>query len=204
MLQARPTFFSAEPLRLHRVGWGASVQICFLINLNLGHSRTFTELSWSFVILCFGSLSCWKIRPSPTEAGYHHGCIAAFIFPSTPTGFPLPAAEKRPLSMMLPPPCFTVETVLAWFPADMTLCIQAIEFDLCFIGPENYISRGLRVFQLPFVCVWYPGLVGGALQKWFVHVMLLDNAGKTTWNFPVSCWKWNNYLKNWVSAVVFQ
>ncbi len=33
-------------------------------------------------------------------------------FPSIATSRPLPAAEKHPHSMMLPPPCFTVGTVL--------------------------------------------------------------------------------------------
>ncbi len=47
--------------------------------------------------------------------------LAAFIFPSIATSRPVPAAEKHPHSMMLPPPCFTVGTVLdrwwasAWF-----------------------------------------------------------------------------------------
>ncbi len=38
--------------------------------------------------------------------------LAAFIFPSIATSRPVPAAEKHPHSMMLPPPCFTVGTVL--------------------------------------------------------------------------------------------
>ncbi len=35
-----------------------------------------------------------------------------FIFPSIATSRPVPAAEKHPHSMMLPPPCFTIGTVL--------------------------------------------------------------------------------------------
>nr|XP_020466496.1 chloride channel protein 1 [Monopterus albus] len=35
----------------------------------------------------------------------------------------------------------------AWFPPDMMLGIQAREFDLCFIRPESFVSRGLRVLQ---------------------------------------------------------
>ena len=38
----------------------------------------------------------------------------------------------------------------AWFPPDMTLGIQAKEFNLCFIRPENFVSHGLRVLQVPF------------------------------------------------------
>jgi len=35
-----------------------------------------------------------------------------FIFPSIATSRSVPADKKHPHSMMLPPPCFTVETVL--------------------------------------------------------------------------------------------
>ncbi|KAK3506956.1 hypothetical protein QTP70_033148, partial [Hemibagrus guttatus] len=38
----------------------------------------------------------------------------------------------------------------AWFPPDMTLVIQAKEFNLCYIRPENFVSHGLRVLQVPF------------------------------------------------------
>ena len=37
--------------------------------------------------------------------------FAPFIFPSILTSLPVPAAEKHPHSMMLTPPCFTVEMV---------------------------------------------------------------------------------------------
>ena len=38
----------------------------------------------------------------------------------------------------------------AWFPPDMTLGIQAKEFNLSFIRPENVVSHGLIVLQVPF------------------------------------------------------
>ncbi|KAK3574640.1 hypothetical protein QTP86_011548 [Hemibagrus guttatus] len=38
----------------------------------------------------------------------------------------------------------------AWFPPDMTLVIQAKVFNLCCIRPENFVSHGLRVLQVPF------------------------------------------------------
>ncbi|KAK3557583.1 hypothetical protein QTP70_030513, partial [Hemibagrus guttatus] len=38
----------------------------------------------------------------------------------------------------------------AWFPPDMTLAIQAKEFNLCFLRPENFVSHDLRVLQVPF------------------------------------------------------
>ena len=78
--------------------------------------------------------------------------MAAFIFPSTLTSLLVPAAEKHPHSLMLPPPCFTVGMVMSSdsFPPDITLDIQAEELNLRFIRPENFISHGLRVFQVPF------------------------------------------------------
>ena len=37
----------------------------------------------------------------------------------------------------------------AWFLPDVTLGIQAKEFNLGFIRPENFVSHGLRV-EVPF------------------------------------------------------
>ncbi len=99
--------------------------IGFKSGIWLGHSRTVTELLWShsFVILavCLGSLSCWKVNLRPSLRSWALWrrfssrislYLAAFIFPSIATSRPVPAAEKHPHSMMLPPPCFTVGTVL--------------------------------------------------------------------------------------------
>ncbi len=75
-------------------------------------------LSWA---VCLGSLSCWKVNLRPSLRSWALWrrfssrislYLAAFIFPSIATGRPVPAAEKHPHSMMLPPPCFTVGTVL--------------------------------------------------------------------------------------------
>jgi len=84
-----------------------------------------------------------------------------------------------------------------WFPPDITLGIQAKEFNLS-VQSENFISHGLRVFQVPFGKLqvgyhvpfteeWVPsglyhtGLIGGVLQKWlsFWKVLLSpqSNAG---------------------------
>ena len=38
----------------------------------------------------------------------------------------------------------------AWFHPEMTLGIQAKEFNLCFIRPENLVSHGLKVLQVLF------------------------------------------------------
>ncbi len=104
-----------------------SLQRCsigFKSGLWLGHSITVTELwSHSFVILavCLASLSCWKVNLQPSLRSWALWrrfssrislYLAAFIFPSIATNRPVPAAEKHPHSMMLPPPCFTVGTVL--------------------------------------------------------------------------------------------
>ncbi len=107
------------------LGLSRDAQLGFKSGLWLGHSRTVTELLWShsFVILavCLGSLSCWKanLRPSLRSWALWRRFssrislyLAAFIFPSIATRRPVPAAEKHPHSMMLPPPCFTVGTVL--------------------------------------------------------------------------------------------
>lgn len=63
-----------------------------------------------------------------------------------------------------------------WFPLDMVLSIQAKNF--CFIRPDNLVSPGLRVLQVPFGKLqvgchvsftdWllsgcYIGLIGGLL-----------------------------------------
>jgi hypothetical protein len=46
--------------------------------------------------------------------------------------------------MVLPPPRFIVGMVPG-FPPDVMLGIQAKEFNLGFIKPENLVSHGLRV-----------------------------------------------------------
>ena len=106
-----------------------SLQRCsigFKSGLWLGHSRTFTELSWShfdILAVCLGSLSCWKMNLTPVWSRALWSRFssrmslytAAFILPSIRTSLPVPAAEQHPHSMMLPPPCFTVGMVLAWW-----------------------------------------------------------------------------------------
>ena len=79
--------------------------------------------------------------------------IAAFILPSILTSLSVPAAGKHPHSMMLPPLCFTVWILARWWAMPgflQTWCIQAKEFNLCFIRLENLVSHGLRVLQVPF------------------------------------------------------
>ena len=74
----------------------------------LGHSRTFIcfFLSHSFVVLvvCFGSLSYWKIPPQPIFSALTEGRrlspknMAPFILPSIRWSCPVPLAEKHPQS----------------------------------------------------------------------------------------------------------
>ncbi len=149
-----------------------SLQRCsigFKSGLWLGHSRTVTELLWShfFVILavCLGSLSCWKVNLRPSLRSWALWrrfssrislYLAAFIFPSIATSRPVPAAEKHPHSMMLPPPCFTVGTVLdrwwavPWFSPHIPLRIKAKKLYLGLIRPENLICHHLGVLQVFF------------------------------------------------------
>ncbi len=116
-----------------------SLQRCsigFKSGLWLGHSRTVTELLWShsFVILavCLGSLS-WALWRRFSSRIFLY--LAAFIFPSIATSRPVPAAEKHPHSMMLPPPCFTVGTVLdRWWAVPGFLHTYRLE-----LRPKSYI-----------------------------------------------------------------
>uniref|UniRef100_A0A4W5MQS5 BRMS1 like transcriptional repressor b n=1 Tax=Hucho hucho TaxID=62062 RepID=A0A4W5MQS5_9TELE len=67
------------------------------------------------------NLSCHCVTVKPSGLTYNRcGCcpvgtislyVALYIFPPILTSLPVPAAEKHPCSMMLPPPCFTVGMV---------------------------------------------------------------------------------------------
>ena len=82
-----------------------------------GHSLETPNLNHSIVALavCLGSLSCWKVISSLLQTNRFSSKIVLYlapsIFPSTLTSFPVPAEEKHPHHMMLPPPCFTVGMV---------------------------------------------------------------------------------------------
>ena len=173
----------------------------------LGHSRTFTELSWShtfdILAVCLGSLSCWKMNRRPSLRSRVHWSrfssrmalyIAAFIFPSILTSLPVPAAEKHPHSMMLPPPCFPLGMVLAWFPSkhDTWHSHQRV-----LIRPDHFVSLGLRVLQahfgqlqagchVPFTKEWLPS-GQSMIQAWWiaaVMVVLLEGSLLST----EECW----------------
>ena len=130
-------FFSADPLKLRLDGercWTAifrSLQRCLIglkSGLWLGHSRTFKNLSRSYscVVLAvfLGSLSCWKVNLHPSLRSWVLWSsfssrislyLDLFVFPSILTCLPVPAAEKHPHSMLLPPPYFTVGMMPGFF-----------------------------------------------------------------------------------------
>ncbi len=118
------SFFSLDHLRLAGdYHWTAIYR--FLQRCLIGSKSQLIEssLSRSCIVLavCVGWLSCWKVnfqsslrfwalwtRLSLRISLY----LAAFSFPSSLITSPVPAAEKHPRCMMLPPPCFTVGMVL--------------------------------------------------------------------------------------------
>jgi hypothetical protein len=77
--------------------------------------------------------------------------LAPFILPSILTGLPVPAAEKHPHSMILPPPYFTV--LGRYWHIDERCLVSSRhdtwhsgrELNLDFIEPGNLVSHGLGV-----------------------------------------------------------
>ncbi len=156
-----------------------SLQRCsigFKSGLWLGHSRTVTELLWShsFVILavCLGSLSCWKVNLRPSLRSWALWrrfssrislYLTAFIFPSIATSRPVPAAEKHPHSMMLPPPCSLLG--LYWTGDEQ-----------CLVSPQHTAFMCLalrRGFRLGPLCHKAP--TGGGLQWWLTFYNFLPS-----------------------------
>ncbi len=139
--------------------------------------------SHSFVILavCLGSLSCWKVNLRPSLRSWA-------LWRS-----PVPAAEKHPHSMMLPPPCFTVGTVLdRWWAVPGFLHTYRLELrskSSSLIRPENLICHHLGVLQVFFsklhagfhvswtsvgpLCHKAP--TGGGLQWWLTFYNFLPS-----------------------------
>ena len=98
-----------------------SPQICS-IGFWLGQSRTFRNLSGSqscvVLAVCLGSLSCWKVNLHPSLRTLEHVFIkdlpvlCSVLLCLDPDLSPSLCRWKNiPNSMMLPPPCFTVEMV---------------------------------------------------------------------------------------------
>ncbi|KAK3574685.1 hypothetical protein QTP86_012819 [Hemibagrus guttatus] len=73
----------------------------------------------------------------------------------------------------------------AWFPPDMTLAIQAKDFILWFIRPENFVSHGLKVLQVP----------SGKLQKIKdCYVTRTGVTGAPPWS---QAWGWGMQASAW-------
>lgn len=112
------TAFSYVTALLHN-GWMDGLHLLKIKNSEI--TCTYCKYSQPSVVLKpllwlavhLGLLSCWKTNRCPTlrsrafwSSISSRMClyIAAFIFPSILTGLPVPAAEKHPHSLMLPPP----------------------------------------------------------------------------------------------------
>lgn len=148
----------------------------------------------------FKSLPCWNVTCQPTLKSWaprtwfssrislYYG---AFIFPSITFSHSIPAAEKHPHNMMMPPPCFTVRIYWAGdqqCPFSSThalpLRIETEEFSLGVISSGILISHSLEVLKVFFcnsvpcaearllTCCSVLAQIGGALQWWL-----------SVWNF---------------------
>ena len=119
-----PPFFLADLLKLCHVEQRGSVnknvQVFSWATHVLSHScsEVIPVLLW---LSAWVSLSCWNINLHCSQRSSalwsrlsSRICLylAPFIVPSILTSLQVPAAEKHPHSMMLPPPCFTVGMVL--------------------------------------------------------------------------------------------
>ena len=183
--------------------------IWFKSGLWLGHSSTFTELSQSrscvVLSVCLGPLSGWKVnlrqslRSRALWTWFSSGIspyFGLFSFPSTLTSLPVPAAEKHPHSMMLPPPGFTVGMVLGrWWAVPCFLQTWHLELrpNNSILVSSDQIILFLTVWE-SFRCVlpsrlscvfhcwegsvwplWHKAQIGGVLQGWlsfwkFLHL----------------------------------
>jgi hypothetical protein len=106
--------------------------------------------------VCLGSLSYWKVNLRPNLRSWalwsrsyfiyflNWGSLyfALFIFAYIQTSLSVPATEKHPHSI-------TMLHRRGWCQVSSlrNACIQAKEFNLGFIRPENLVSHGLIVFR---------------------------------------------------------
>ena len=129
--------------------------------------------------------------------------FAPFIFPSILTRLPVPAAEKHPHRMMLPPPFFTIGMVpgflqmwrFAFWPK-RSILVSSDQRILFLMVWESFskIQAGCHV---PFTEEWLPsgqyhkGLIGGVLQRWSFFWKILPspqrNSGALS-EWPLGSW----------------
>ena len=162
----------SSSIRLDGERWCAalfrSLQSCsigFKSGLWLGHSRIFTDLTWSYscivLAVCLGSFSCWNGKPSLTV------WVSWELWSRFPSRislvlccFHLSFDPDRSLSSChwkTSPQHDAATTMLhcrdgigqmmssAWFPLGMMLGIQAKAFNLGFTRPENLVFHGLGI-----------------------------------------------------------
>lgn len=113
---------------------------CYKWDVSLGSGRALTECSpnHSFVILtvCLGLLSRW----SP-GARYHIGCLCTLLHYFSPQ-------YNAALTMLH---CSDARLwALAGLLQMWHLAFKQKNVNLCFITPENFVSRSLRGFQVSF------------------------------------------------------
>ena len=104
-----------------------------------------------------------------------------FVFPLILTSLPVPATEKHPHSMMLPPPCFTVGMVpgflqtwhLAFRPKSYILVSSGQRMLFLKVSPLRAFwqtpSRLSCAFYWGVASPWpldHKGLIGGVLYRW--------------------------------------
>ena len=86
-----------------------------------GHSQSISQShSCAVLAVCLGVLSCWKENRWPSRRSWllwtrfssRISLLCSVQLSLNPDSPPVPAAEKHPHSIMLPPPCFTVGMVV--------------------------------------------------------------------------------------------
>lgn len=117
---------------------------CYKWDVSLGSGRALTECSpnHSFVILTvFGVVVLLKSSPEDSRARYHIGCLCTLLhyfsaqYNAAPTMLHCSDARLWALAGLLQ----------MWH-----LAFKQKNVNLCFITPENFVSRGLRGFQVSF------------------------------------------------------
>ena len=150
-------FFSADPLKLCQVGWGGSLHSYCQVYRDVRSAGPLKDIQRHVpkpLLHCLGCvlrvIVLLESEPLPQsevlstleQVFIKDLSVLYSMFPTMLTCLPVPAAEKHPHSMMLPP-CFTVWDCIcqvmssAWFPPDVTLGIQAKDFNLVSHGQST-------------------------------------------------------------------